>query len=135
MNDKKPNSQAVDLGTGGTPIDTEKLLEQCMGSVKVVALVLEKLEKQLTDDMKTIEASLQPANALTVAQTAHALKGAAGAVAAKSLHAAAASLEAIAKSGDLDAAAADLARLKAEVARCAGYIPTVRSAITKAAAS
>jgi HPt (histidine-containing phosphotransfer) domain-containing protein len=109
-----------------SPFDVEKLLEQCMGNARIVALVLEKLEKQLTDDVKTIAASALAKDAATVARTAHALKGAAGAVAAASLHQAAAALEAVAKSGNLDNAEADLARLKEEVQRCAQYLPTLR---------
>ena len=117
------------------PIAIDKLLEQCVGSVKVAELVLKKLEEQLARDLKAIEASVSAGDAPSIARTAHALKGAAGAVAATALHAAAASVEALAKSGTLDAAAADLARLSEEAARCAQYIPTARQSIAQGSAS
>lgn len=104
------------------PIRVEALVEQCLGDTTIVVRVLDKLEKQLEDDLRAIEASLPTYDIAMVARTAHALKGAAGTAAAEALESAAAAVETLARAGSLRGTEAEVVRLREEVSRCIGYV-------------
>jgi HPt (histidine-containing phosphotransfer) domain-containing protein len=111
------------------PINVDGLFEQCMKDAEIVSIVLEKFERQLEADLQSLSATVQAGDSAAIARTAHGLKGAAGAVAATSLHAMSSALELLAKSGNLEAAAATLEGLRKEIARCAAYLPVARQNI------
>ena len=104
------------------PIDLGKLLGQCMGNARVVASVLDKLAQQLASELQAFEAPGAADDRDKLARAATTLKGAAGAVAATSLHDAAVALETAARSNEA-ALTSELARFKHEIERCAAYIP------------
>ena len=112
------------------PIDVDALFEQCMKDAEIVLIVLDKFERQLQTDLQSLNGAMTASDAAAAGRTAHALKGAAGAVAATSLHAMSSALEVLAKSGNIEAAAATLETLRTEIARCTSYLPVARQKIS-----
>lgn len=111
------------------PLATSELIDRCMGNAAIARLMLEKFEKQLLEDLGKIEQLLADKDQAQTARVAHALKGAAGAVAAGALHEATAAFEALVKQGQLDLAAQAFPRVRSEGQRCAAYLPQARAAL------
>lgn len=107
-----------------------ELLVRCMGSASIAAIIVDKFEKQLRDDVIRLKDLTAAGDAGQLAHTAHALKGAAGATGAAEVSALAGKLEHAAREDPLDSVAADLTALCNEVDRCLGELPRIRERLT-----
>ncbi|GEM_PF-3180748 len=130
----RPVSPAGHEGGTPPPFALTEFLERCMGNVEIATLLLGKFEKQLTTDVVAIQECLAARDTEQIARTAHALKGAAGAVAAATLLDLASEIESLSRSGQLDAIAGELSSLTSEVARCLDYLPAARAGLAAKAA-
>lgn len=111
------------------PLLVSELRERCMDSVDIATLLLQKFEDQIRRDLPDIEKSLVAHDASAMARTAHALKGAAGAVAAPAIREAAAKIELLAKQNSLETMIEAIDSLRAEVERCIAFLPEARQAL------
>ena len=111
------------------PFVLAELSDRCMGSAAVATLVLDKLEKQLVDDIREIERLVGVRDSEQIGRTAHALKGAAGAAAAPALRDLAAKIETLARQDRLGAIAEEMPALHAEVMRCLACLPAAREGL------
>lgn len=109
------------------PIDVHQMLERCMGSRKIGLLLLEKFETQLRLDLTRTSGSAGPLDVDTLRRMAHALKGAAGAIAAKPLVDAATLIEKGATCLSPASLAEAIAALHCELVRALDYLPIARS--------
>lgn len=114
----------------GPPLSVVELSEHCMGNAAVALLVLDKFEKQLATDIRELEDRLASQDTAQLARTAHALKGAAGAVAATILRELASRVEDLARQRQTESIAGALSVLHTEAERCLGYLPAARAALT-----
>ena len=121
--------------SSATPIDTPKLLENCMGNAALVGMLFDKFEKQARENLIQISGHLAAGDASQTAKTSHALKGAAGALSASGVQEVAARIEHAARAGALDTVSAAIAELQREVDRCLAYLPTARTSLTGGAAA
>ena len=130
-----PNKLTTGDGPAGPPLPlaVDELSERCMGNAVVATLLLDKFEKQLHGDIREIEQRLAARDAGQIARTAHALKGAAGAVAAPLLRDLAAEVETLARAENLESIARKLSSLRTEVERCLGHLPVARGVLATAA--
>jgi HPt (histidine-containing phosphotransfer) domain-containing protein len=112
------------------PFALSELLERCMGNPQIACLLLDKFAQQMRGDLEAIERQLAAGDGAQIARTAHALKGAAGAVAAGSLHDTAAALESWARGNELDRIRAGLEALRQDVARCLQGLPAARQSLS-----
>lgn len=108
------------------PLDPAALLERCMGDASIADVLLTKLETQLLRDLRILESAVPQGDVGATARVSHALKGAAGTVAAEPIRALASSIESLAKRGLLDDASAELDRLRDEIDRCIAFLPQAR---------
>lgn len=115
---------------GDAPLLVDELQNRCMNNAAVAALVLDKFEQQVKRDIRALEHSLETQNLDELVRITHALKGAAGAVAATSLRDLADAMEARARHGDVRSLAEDLAALRRECDRCIEALPALRSALS-----
>jgi len=127
----QPEQSATKACTSAPPLALNEFLDRCMGNADIACLVLDKFERQLKADIRTIEERLAVQDAGDIARTAHALKGSAGAAAAAELQHLAARIEGLARQDRLDAIAQELTGLRAEVERCLGYMPMARGALKR----
>lgn len=111
------------------PLHVPELSGRCMGNAQIASMLLDKFEKQLNADVGVMQGLLAAGDCAQLAKTVHALKGAAGAVAAPGVHAVAAELEGLARAQRLEEAAASLKQLRAEVERCLAYMPKAREQV------
>jgi len=111
------------------PFAVNELLERCMGNAAVATLLLDKFEQQLAADVEAIQESLAAGDTGQLAQTAHALKGAAGALAAATLRDLAARIETLSRTNQRESIAHELTSLRSEVARCLAQLPAARAQI------
>jgi HPt (histidine-containing phosphotransfer) domain-containing protein len=112
-----------------SPLSLPQLLDRCMGNAAIAKMILNKFEEQLLGDIPKMQQQHLAGDASELAKTAHALKGAAGAVAASTLHDLSAEIEMMARESRLDAMATALATLRAEVDRCLEHLPAVRNSL------
>jgi HPt (histidine-containing phosphotransfer) domain-containing protein len=115
-----------------TPLDLPSLLANCMGNASLVAMLLDKFEKQAREDTLRIEHALAAGDAGLTARHSHALKGAAGALTAGDIYRSAAAIELAARQSQLESAAQLLIELRSDVDRCLAYLPTARAAARSA---
>lgn len=111
------------------PLSLRELRERCMDDASVADMILDMFEKQARSDSAEIQRCLAAGDAAQIARTAHALKGAAGAVAAADLVSLARDIEVHAKASRLESVAGTLAALCDEVARCLAYLPAARQGL------
>jgi PAS domain S-box-containing protein len=111
------------------PIDCNGLLGRCRGNVEFVQSLLAEFEQELPRRVDQIIGDVSQQNAAAAVESAHALKGAAGTMAAEPLRAAAAEIEMASKSRELTKATAATGRLRAEAERCLRYIPELKQKI------
>ena len=126
---------ANSTGRGSTPrppFALAELSERCLGNAAVATLLLDKFEKQMHADIRELEQRLAVGEAGQIARTAHALKGAAGAVAAPVLRDLAAQVETLARQEHLESIAREMSSLRAEVERCLAYLPVARGVLASA---
>lgn len=106
-------------------INTEELLERCMGMSSIMESVLAQFhtlgEDMLTDIEKPIEAGCWE----DAARAAHSLKGASGSISAAALHTTAARMEVHARNADAEACRELFPTLRQEMERCLADIPAI----------
>ena len=117
------------------PLDTPKLLENCMGNAALVGMLFDKFEKQARENLIQINGHIAAGDADQMAKTSHALKGAAGALSATAVQEAAARIEHAARAGALESVSNSIADLQREVDHCLAYLPTARTSLTSRAVS
>jgi len=128
MNEPSQSEERIDgTRSAALPLSLTELSERCMGSAAVATLVLDKFEEQLTADVETIQECLAAGDVEQIARVAHALKGAAGAVAASTLRDLAAEIERLARKEEIESITRELASLRSEVDRCLAYLPAART--------
>jgi ammonium transporter, Amt family len=114
-------------------LDLDLLLERCTRNAGAAQKLLDLFEKELRDDIEGIDRSVLAGDASGVARTLHALKGAAGVMAAHRLFEVASELEVFAREADLEKASAGMHRLREEARRCRESLPEVRRAVASLA--
>ena len=120
--------ETPDRSSEARPLILEEFSERCMGDPAIAMVLLEKFEAQLHRDLEEMEQGLASGDGDRIACTAHALKGAAAAVAATAIRRVAAEVETLARDNRLDQLATALPALRSEIDRCVAYIPSARSA-------
>lgn len=130
MNTTNQKAGANVAAQGGAPFDTGALLERCMGNAKIALMVLEKLAMQLPGDVKNLTASTATGDCKATASVAHALKGAAGTVAAGTLRELAAAMEQGGRANDLERVRTCLEELTREVDRCLNHLPVAKAELS-----
>ena len=108
------------------PIDRGALLIRCMGNLEFAQSLLSDFEVDLPERVDQIAQRIHEGDVRATAESAHALKGAAGTVAAESLRALAAEIEAAGKAGDLTQVELLADQLRAEAQRCLQFIPEIQ---------
>jgi Amt family ammonium transporter len=108
------------------PIDRDALLARCMGNLEFAQSLLSDFEGDLPERVDQIAQRIQQGNPQATAESAHALKGAAGTVTAEPLRALAAEIEAAGKTGDLTQVASLVDQLRTEAQRCLRFIPELQ---------
>jgi Amt family ammonium transporter len=108
------------------PINSDAFLARCMGSLEFARSLLADFEDELPGYVEQIAEHVYQGNAPAAAESAHALKGAAGTVTAEPLRALAAEIEAAGKAGDLTQVASLADQLRAEAQRCLRFIPEIQ---------
>jgi len=103
------------------PFDASELAERCMGDIDFAQRLLQTFERTGPERVEAILSQSTAGDAAAVGEAAHALKGAAGIVAAKAVHKLASEVEQAGKAGNLDEVLDTIATLQAEVDRCLGY--------------
>jgi signal transduction histidine kinase/CheY-like chemotaxis protein/HPt (histidine-containing phosphotransfer) domain-containing protein len=117
--------------SGSNPIDIGTLMSQCLGNADMVARMIAKFEKQITEDIGIIAESIAASDAHLLAAQAHNLKGAASQMAARPISDIAHELEAIGNSGQLTDAKIHLDELGVRVEQFLDYIPTIMASRNK----
>jgi len=134
MSSKTEKDQGSIPAEESSPFDTKVLLERCMGNEKIAHLVLDKLAAQLPGDVEKLTESTAAGDCVRTAQVAHALKGAAGTVAASSLREFAAQIEKFGRDNQIEKTKECLAELTREVERCLNFVPNAKAALSRPAA-
>jgi len=133
----KPSQPVTPVGRDSItppPFVLTELLDRCMGNAAIATLLLDKFEQQLSADVRGIHECLATRDAEQMARTAHALKGAAGALAAATLRDLAAEIETLSRANQLDSIAQEFTLLRSEVERCVAYLPAARAGLASSAA-
>jgi Amt family ammonium transporter len=107
-------------------IMVDTLVERCMNNPAIVDKVIEKFEKQARRDIEQLLQSVVGKDFTAATRTAHALKGAAGMVAADRVAALASEIEQLGRQQQAEMMEKQLNELKAEIQRCIDYLPQVR---------
>lgn len=110
------------------PIDTEVLLERCLGEVDFMNSLLIELSITGPNRVAEITNHVQRNEALEAANAAHALKGAAALLGAESIRKLTSEIEVLGRSGTLEGVHEMLAALHTEMDRCLKFIPTIAAA-------
>jgi HPt (histidine-containing phosphotransfer) domain-containing protein len=108
------------------PFSIESLQTRFRGNSALVKQVLGEFAEQAVRDLESITNSIKANDGPQIASVAHALKGAAGLLSARTLPRLAADFEERGQRDDLEGADACLAELRKEVDRCLAYISEVR---------
>jgi Amt family ammonium transporter len=108
-------------------VDT--LIERCMNDMATIDVVIKKFETQARRDVSQIQHGIEQQDLRTASRSAHALKGAAGILAADRVARIAAELERLGRQeqAQADEMQQQLAQLQQEVQRCIDYLPRLRS--------
>jgi PAS domain S-box-containing protein len=123
---KLPSPSQMDQSA---PFAIDALLDRCMGNAEMVSMILSEFEKQAADNLHDINRNLASGDCAAAARVAHALKGASGILAARTLSAIALELEQMGTKGSLQQAMPLLSQLNDEVLRCIAYLPAAREAM------
>jgi HPt (histidine-containing phosphotransfer) domain-containing protein len=123
--DKEETTELTPLTTvvSKVPINYEILLQRCIGNTDIVAKILKTFHDTIQQEIEKIRQSIESQDGENLALTAHALKGAAGNVAAQKLEEIAFCLEKMGYSGELDKATKIFTELNQEVKKCLQYLP------------
>ena len=106
-------------------INTEELLERCMGMHSIMESVLAQFLSLGKDMLADIEKQFEAGCWDDAARAAHSLKGASGSISAAALHAKAAEMETFARKADIQACRELLPALHQEMERCLNDIPAI----------
>ncbi len=117
---------AIELKENSRPFDPQALLQRVMRNQTAANEVLQQLERTIRESLEMIALKLAEGAGEEVANSAHALRGAASLVAANALSAIAKEIELAARGGLLDAAAMKLDFLRQEAEACLRYIPVAK---------
>jgi HPt (histidine-containing phosphotransfer) domain-containing protein len=117
------------------PLAVKELSARCMDNTALACLLLEKFETQARADLFEIAELAITRDLAGVAQRAHALKGAAGAVAAAGVRDAAANLEGSARANQLEVLSREVATLQAQIEKCLGFLPKARTELAATGSS
>jgi signal transduction histidine kinase/DNA-binding response OmpR family regulator/HPt (histidine-containing phosphotransfer) domain-containing protein len=98
-------------------LDSDSLIERCMGKRDLAERLLKKFRQRLDSDLLEIVCSVDQGDAERTAMLAHTLKGASANLSAESLRIAAATLEQLGRGGTLDGAQECVENLKRETER------------------
>lgn len=112
------------------PINVDELLERCMGNAQIALLLLDKFEAQLASDLSALTSQLGAGDTQQLARTAHALKGAAAAIAAGAVRDAAAEIDRLARTGEPQAIEGELGGLRQAAQRCVEELPALRNRLS-----
>lgn len=112
-----------------TPIQSQVLLERCLGDVTFMETLLNELASSGPARVAEISRQFELNNHLETANAAHALKGAAAILGAEPIRQLTATIEELGRSGTLEGVAQMLSELQHEMDRCLLYIPTVKELI------
>ena len=88
-------------GSDSPPLEIDAVLERCMGNVETVRMILDEFEQEAVADLAKIRQHVEHGDCDETARVAHALKGAAGILAANALSDIAFSVERMGRSGAL----------------------------------
>lgn len=109
------------------PIDRDQLLDQCLGNWDFALMLLDEFAKTSASRLDAFDAALIAQDSATIAAKAHALKGTAGILAAKSLMETCSKLESSAKEEDWRLSQNLVQQLRYEIQRTIGFIPDLRA--------
>jgi PAS domain S-box-containing protein len=115
---------------GPPPIDGDALVARCLGNLELATDLLSDFAGDLAQRVEKIAQHARQGDARATAESAHALKGAAGTMGAEAVRALAAGIEAAGGDGDLARAASLAGELRDEVRRCLCYVPELREKMT-----
>ncbi len=121
----EPSTENPDKTDLQSTIDTQTLMERCLGKLDLVESVLTTFQQQAGQMLDEIRQGVAAADASGTATAAHKLKGAAGNVSAVSVADIACRIEELGRNGVLADAESCLTQLSVEVERCVGSIPDV----------
>jgi Amt family ammonium transporter len=111
------------------PINRDVLVARCMGNLQFAESLLTDFAGDLPDRVDQILRSAHDRDGAAAAKAAHALKGAAGIIAAEPVRAMAAKIEALGKAGSLDEIASLADELRNAAQQCLRFIPEVRERV------
>ncbi len=106
------------------PIDAPALMARCLGNAAFAESLLHELQNTGMECVEQIARLAEAGDASAAAETAHALKGAAGIIAAEGLRCLAERIEAAGNEKDLEDIVRLVEPLREEMQRCARFVPT-----------
>ncbi len=114
-------------------IDVESALERCLGDMEFLVETLASFEQETSTYIDRLETGAAQGDARSVAESAHAIKGAASMVSAESLRQVAGELETLGRAADVAAAAKRTPALREEFERCVEFIRAHRESFLNGA--
>ena len=129
MNDiekKTPSGTGRGAVPDAPPIDLDEAIERTMGDIEFLEELLHDFLNQLSQQIKTLESTLERGDAEGFMHEAHAIKGAAANLSAERIAAIARGLEEIGKEGDLTKGKDLLADLIDEAGRFESFVKESR---------
>jgi Amt family ammonium transporter len=123
---RRPRCEARPDENDTTPINADVLLERCLGDVEFATSLLDEMRTTWLDRVDEIARHAANRDTAAAAEAAHALKGAAGTLAAEPLQALTGAIEAAGKSGDADLLASAVDALRREIRECLDFAPIIR---------
>jgi signal transduction histidine kinase/CheY-like chemotaxis protein/HPt (histidine-containing phosphotransfer) domain-containing protein len=119
---------SIEIGSAfATSIDREALVARCMGNVGFALSLLEDFERTVQQRVDEIAQSASARLSVELEEAAHALKGAAGILAAEPLRKLAAKIEEAGRSSEFGAIDALIEALRTEVVLCLNYVQRLRT--------
>ncbi len=122
-------AQAQPPDTVDQPIVVKALMEHCMNDAMFVGSILDQFQASASQYLNQIRQAVAGEDPEQAGRHAHALKGAAGMLAAETLQQIAFEMEEAGKAGQLQHLREQIDELNEELRRCLEYIPTVQRLI------
>jgi Amt family ammonium transporter len=113
------------------PINSEALVERCLGDLDLMDSLLNELVIIGPKRVAQITEFAERGNHIEAANAAHAFKGAAGLLEAKSIYRLTSEIETLARSGNLEGLNERIVELQIETESCMQFIPTVRQFVSQ----
>jgi Amt family ammonium transporter len=108
-------------------IDSQSLLDRCMGNVELMSQLLAAFEPEIGRDVQRLDDAIQAGDIPRIANVAHTLKGSAANLSAARLSAWASEIEQAARRKDEHNYGELLNELRAEFERCLAFLPELNS--------